>query len=177
MASKSIDVTDSNDEPKLTGEVMIEIAIPGYKTLQLEHLVLDYNGTLAVDGEVLPGVKDALKGLAEEVQIHILTADTFGKVRSRIEDLPCELSILPVDNQDRGKLEYVKRLGPEHTICVGNGRNDRLMLKEAALGIAVILEEGAAVDTLVSAHVVCTSILSALELLTNPLRLTATLRS
>jgi len=156
---------------------MIEVTIPGYKKLQLKHLVLDYNGTLAVDGELLPGVKDALRGLAKELQIHILTADTFGKVRSRVEDVPCELSILPLENQDTGKLDYVKGLGAQHTVCIGNGRNDRLMLKEAALGIAVILEEGAALETLVSADVVSSSILSALELLTNPLRLTATLRS
>ncbi|MGD9031334.1 MAG: ATPase P [Desulfobacteraceae bacterium] len=156
---------------------MIEVKIPGYKTLQFEHLVLDYNGTLAVDGEVLPGVKEALKGLSEELQVHILTADTFGKVRSRVEGVPCELSILSVDNQDKSKLDYVKGLGAGYTVCVGNGRNDRLMLKEAALGIAVILEEGVAVETLVSADIVCTSILSALELLTSPLRLTATLRS
>ena len=156
---------------------MIDIAIPGYKELQLKHLVLDYNGTLAVDGELVPGVKDALRGLAKELQIHILTADTFGKVRSGVEGIPCELSIPPLDGQDKGKLDYVKGLGAQHTVCIGNGRNDRFMLKEAALGIAVILEEGAALETLVSADVVSSSILSALELLTNPLRLTATLRS
>ena len=167
----------SNDEPKPKGGVMIEVTIPGYNTLQFKHLVLDYNGTLAVDGELLPGVKQALKGLSEELQVHILTADTFGKVRSRVEGIPCELSILPLENQDKGKLDYVKGLGAGYTVCIGNGRNDRLMLKEAALGIAVILEEGAATETLVAADVVSPSILSALELFTNPLRLTATLRS
>jgi soluble P-type ATPase len=156
---------------------MIEVTIPGYETLQFEHLVLDYNGTLAVDGELVPDVKEALKGLSEAVKVHILTADTFGKVRSRVEGIPCELSILAVDDQDKGKLDYVKALGAGHTVCIGNGRNDRLMLKEAALGIAVILEEGVATETLVAADIVCNSILSALELLTSPLRLTATLRS
>jgi soluble P-type ATPase len=75
------------------------------------------------------------------------------------------------------KLLYVKDLGFDRTVCIGNGRNDRMMLKEAALGIAVILNEGACVVTLLSADVVCTSIVSALELLIYPLRLTATLRS
>jgi soluble P-type ATPase len=116
---------------------MIEITIPGYKTLQLRHIVLDYNGTMAVDGELIPGVGDALKSLAKDLQVHILTADTFGKVRSRVEGIPCELSILPVDNQDQGKLDYVKRVGAKHSNCI----------------------------------------LDALKLLTNPLRLTATLRS
>ena len=115
---------------------MIEVAIPGYGTLRLEHLVLDYNGTLAVDGEPLAGVTDALKNLAQSLEVHVLTADTFGKVRSRLDGLPCKLSVLPVENQDMGKLDYVRALGAERTVCMGNGRNDRLMLKEAALGVA-----------------------------------------
>jgi len=156
---------------------MIEIAIPGYKVLNLKHLVLDYNGTLACDGQILPGVKESLKFLSEKLKIHVLTADTFGKARSNLEGVPCELLILPVDYQDKGKLEYVEHLKPEHTVCIGNGRNDRLMLKKAVLGIAVILEEGAAAETIIAADVVFTNIVSALDLLTNPLRLTATLRS
>jgi soluble P-type ATPase len=156
---------------------MIEIKIPGYKTLQLKHLVLDHNGTLAVDGILVSGVKECLAALSADLEIHVLTADTFGKARSQLKNVSCKLSILPVDNQDVGKLEYVKKLGSEHTVCIGNGRNDRLMLKAAVLGLAVILEEGIAAETLVAADVVCKDIVSALELLTNPLRLTATLRS
>jgi soluble P-type ATPase len=156
---------------------MIEIDIPGYKTLQLNHLVLDHNGTLAVDGALVAGVKDSLNRLFADLTIHVLTADTFGKAESELKSVPCKLSILSSDNQDIGKLEYVKKLGAEHAVCIGNGRNDRLMLKEAALGIAVILEEGTAAETLASADVICKDILSALELLSNPLRLTATLRS
>jgi soluble P-type ATPase len=156
---------------------VIEINIPGYRKLRLKHIVLDYNGTIACDGELIAGVKENLNALADKLQVHILTADTFGKARSGLEGIDCELSILAPDAQDIGKLEYVKGLGAEYAVCVGNGRNDQLMLKEAALGIAVILEEGTAVDTLFAADIVCTHIVSALELLRNPLRLTATLRS
>ena len=156
---------------------MIALNIPGYGQLEFRYLVLDYNGTLAVDGEPIPGVKEALAGLAKDLDIHVLTADTFGKVRSRLEGVPCKVSILPLEKQDLGKRDYVNNLGSDHAICIGNGRNDHLMLKGAALGIAVILGEGASRETLVAADVICTDILSALELLTNPLRLTATLRS
>jgi len=163
---------------KKTVIIMIEIAIPGYKKLEIKYLVLDYNGTLACDGQILPGVRECLKSLAEAAQIHVLTADTFGKAASRFEDLPVRLSVLPkTDQEDIGKLEYVKRLGCEYTACIGNGRNDRLMLKESALGIAVILEEGAAAETLIAADAVFTNIISALESLMKPLRLTATLRT
>ena len=156
---------------------MIEINIPGDRVLQLKHIVLDYNGTIAFDGNLIPGVKENLIALTGKLQIHILTADTFGSARRGLEGIKCELSIISPEAQDIGKLDYIKRLGAENTVCVGNGRNDHLMLKEAALGIAVILEEGAAANTLSAADVVCTSIVSALELLENPMRLIATLRT
>jgi soluble P-type ATPase len=50
------------------------------------------------------------------------------------------------------------------------------MLKEAALGIGVIQAEGAAVEAILAADLVTTSVLDALDLLIHPLRLTATLR-
>src|SRR5262245_66078052 len=115
---------------------MLEIDIPGYRVLRLEHLVLDYNGTLARDGELLDGVRDRLGAIAGTLHIHILTADTFGKARAQLVGVPCALSVLPVEDQDRRKLEYIQRLGPETTVCVGNGRNDRLMLQEAGSGLA-----------------------------------------
>ena len=156
---------------------MIQIAVPGYRTLQLGHLVLDYNGTLAVDGEPLPGVGKALRQLAQKLEIHVVTADTFGKVRSRLADGPWRIVLLPAEDQAEGKRQFVRRLGAEQTAAVGNGRNDRWMLQEAALGVAVVQAEGAAWETLCQADVVCPNALAALELLLHPLRLVATLRS
>ena len=156
---------------------MLEIDIPGYRALRLEHLVLDYNGTLACDGELLDGVRDCLGALAGTLHIHILTADTFGKARAQLAGIPCDLSILPVEDQDRRKLEYIQRLGAEATVCVGNGRNDRLMLQEAGLGIVVVQAEGAAMQTVLAADVLSPDILAALDLLAHPRRLLATLRT
>jgi len=156
---------------------MIEISVPGHKKFQFKYLILDYNGTLACDGKLIKGVKGTLADLSKELELHVLTADTFGKARAGLEGIQCKLSILPLDNQDTGKLEYTQRLGAGYTVCIGNGRNDRLMLAEAALGIAVIQQEGAAFETLQAADVVCTGIVSALNLLLYPLRLVATLRS
>ncbi len=156
---------------------MLEINIPGYKILRFEYLVLDYNGTIACDGMLIDRVNDRLLTLSKDLKIHILTADTFEKAQSELVDIPCELSILPINDQDKAKFEYVQRLGLDSTVCIGNGRNDRLMLKDALLGIAVVLEEGAAIETLDAADLVCTNVCSALDLLLNPLRLVATLRS
>ena len=156
---------------------MIEISIPGRGKLRCSYLVLDYNGTLAVDGRLIDGVREALQHLSGTLEIHVLTADTFGKARSGLAGISCKLSILPTDHQDIGKRDYVKNLGAQFSVCIGNGRNDRLMLKAAALGIAVILNEGACSATLADADMVCTSITDALEMLLFPLRLVAGLRT
>ncbi|MCG6973368.1 MAG: ATPase P [Desulfobacterales bacterium] len=155
---------------------MIEIDIPGNKKLMLEHLVLDYNGTIAFDGALIDGVKECLVELSQKLTIHVITADTFGSVEKALKDIACKLVVIPLHHQDRAKMEFVKQIGCEKTVSMGNGENDRLMLKASALGVAIVSGEGAAFETLASADVVCTEIRSALSLLSNPLRLIATLR-
>jgi soluble P-type ATPase len=155
---------------------MIEITISGFGTLLLQHLVMDYNGTLAQDGILLEGVAPRLVRLAAQVQMHVVTADTFGQAQSNLAGLPCKTVILPVENQAQAKLAYIEALDRERVAAIGNGRNDRLMLESAALGIAVIQGEGAAFETLSAADVVMPDILSALDALLFPKRLIATLR-
>jgi soluble P-type ATPase len=156
---------------------MLEIPIPGAETLRLEHLVADFNGTLALDGELLPGTVPALGRLAERLSLHVVTADTFGRVREAMAGVPCRLEILPPAAQDFAKLRYVERLGPAQCVCLGNGRNDRRMLAAAALGIAIVQQEGAAVETLLAAKLAVPDLGAALGLLLNPTRLIATLRT
>ena len=156
---------------------MLETIIPGHKTLLLSYLVLDYNGTIACDGRLINGVRERLEELSKSLSIHILTADTFGSVQKEMTCIPCEVVVIGIENKSQAKADYVRQLGLQKTVTVGNGRNDALMLKEAVLGIAVIQEEGATVETLMAADIVTRSILDALDLLLHALRLTATLRS
>ncbi len=156
---------------------MIKIDIPGFGNLALAHLVSDYNGTLAVDGQLLPGVREAIAALAPDIQIHVITADTFGLAASQLAGLPVNLTITPVESQAEAKLEFVSKLGADAVVAIGNGRNDRKMLDAAAIGIALIQKEGASAVSLASADVVSPGILDALDLLRNPKRLIATLRS
>lgn len=142
----------------------------------MQHLVADFNGTLAVDGVLIAGVAAALRTLATTLEIHVVTADTFGCVKEAMAGVPCATTILPAGAQDVAKQQYVERLGAVHCVCIGNGRNDRLMLAAAGLGIAVIQREGAAVDTLLAAKVIAPDIDAALGLLLHPARLAATLR-
>jgi soluble P-type ATPase len=156
---------------------MINITIPGFQELHLSHLVLDYNGTLACQGRLIPGVAEKLAELAPELTIHILTADTFGTVKEQVAHLPTELVVIPAGDQAGAKSEFVRGLGAEMVVAVGNGRNDRLMLRDAAVGIALIQGEGAAASALMAADVVAPGILEALDLLRVPDSLVATLRS
>lgn len=156
---------------------MLQIDIPGYRTLNLMHLVLDMNGTVACDGKILPGVAERLEALGPSLTVHVLTADTFGGAATEFRGLPCRVEVVPPDGQTQAKRDYVFRLGSEEAVCIGNGRNDVLMLQDAALGIAVIQEECAAAETVAAADLVAPDILAALDLLLHPKRLMATLRA
>ena len=156
---------------------MIEINIPGFCHLQLAHLVLDYNGTLAIDGHLIPQVGKKLTKLSHDLHIHVLTADTFGLAKTGLAGLPLDLTIAPPEDQAETKRAFVSDLGAEQVVAIGNGRNDGPMLKAAALGIALVQQEGGAVETLLSADIVSASILDALDLFNHPQRLVATLRA
>jgi soluble P-type ATPase len=156
---------------------VLSVPIVGFGRLRLEHLVLDYNGTLALDGRPLPGVKARLKRLARLLRIHVVTADTFGKARAGLGGLKCTLEILEGAGEDRAKAAYVRRLGPDRVACIGNGRNDRGMLRIAALGIAVVQAEGASGEAVAAADLLMPSVTDALDLFLRPRRLVASLRS
>jgi len=156
---------------------MIEIQIPGREVLRLSYLVSDYNGTLACDGKLIPGVAVLLKDLSTDLQVHVVTADTFGLAQQQLKGLPVKLKILGQDNQAQKKADYVAELGPQQTVALGNGCNDRLMLKTAVLGICVIESEGVCLQSLQAANVASRSAVAALELLLHPQRLVATLRT
>jgi soluble P-type ATPase len=155
---------------------MIEMDIPGFGMVRLEHLVSDFTGTLSVDGKLLPKVEARLNELSELAKIHILTADTFGKARAELKTINCEVLILEGSDHDVQKEEYVKKLGAESVVALGNGNNDRKMLKVARLGIAVTEGEGCAVDAIMAANIHVRSALDGLDLLLNPKRCKATLR-
>jgi len=152
------------------------IDIPGYIKLEVKHVVCDYNGTIAVDGKLIDGVGEMMNELSKDITFHVITADTYGFVERELENVNCKLVKIAKQDQAYSKLEYVSCIGKEYTVCIGNGNNDRLMLKEARLGIALVQEEGACVETLLSSNVVCKSIIDAFGYFKEPKRLIATLR-
>jgi len=156
---------------------MIQIDIPNSRSLRLDHLVLDVNGTLAVDGLLLPGVAERLAKLRELLALHLLTADTHGRQTEIDSELGLKAVIMRTNAPEaEQKRDYVDNLVAERVVAIGNGENDRLMLRRAALGIAVLGPEGLALAALREADGLAPNIEAALDLLLNPRRLIATLR-
>ncbi|NMP21882.1 haloacid dehalogenase [Sulfobacillus sp. DSM 109850] len=146
--------------------------IPGREPLHIRHLVLDFNGTLAEDGQVAASTARRLAQVAERFHALIATADTYGTVTSFAERLGMECHVI---RATRDKEALVRSL-PGGVAAIGNGANDRAMLEAADLAIAVIGPEGAALGAVLAANIVVRHIDDGLDLLLYPSRLVATLR-
>ncbi len=156
---------------------MIRVEIPGRDTLELEHLVLDVNGTIVVGGRVVLGVPEMLAALSDRIHVVAVTADARGMAPQLRELLGIEVHVIPAGDEARSKREFIQGLDPAGCIAIGNGGNDVLMLQAAAVGVAVIGGEGAATACVLASDIVVNSIADALALVTDPLRLSATLRA
>jgi P-type E1-E2 ATPase len=155
---------------------MIKFEIPGDGELILKHLVLDVNGTLAIDGQLIPGIADLLSSLRDHLDIHLLTADTHGKQSEIDQELDLKAIRVKPGKEAAQKAAYIKELGSETTAAIGQGANDAYMLAEARIGVCVLSKEGTAVDTLLSADIAVPDTESALNLFLYPTRLIASLR-
>ena len=155
---------------------MISISIPGWGNMEIENIVLDLNGTIATDGKIPSEVKEKINSLSDKAKICILTADTQGTATEEISDMRVELLRVSEEDSTEVKIRVVESLDPTKTVAIGNGNNDRLILKEAALGIAVLGEEGMSVLAMKDADIVVRDISNALDLFLKPKRLIATLR-
>lgn len=155
---------------------MLSIKIPGRAPIEIHHIVLDYNGTIAVDGALLPGVAERIAELRSSVSITVLTADTYGTVRAQCDPLGIAVRTFPRASAALHKEAIVRAMGGG-VLCIGNGFNDIQMFDAAALRIAVLEQEGLCAALLSHADVLVFSPLDALDLLLRPNRLCATLRS
>ena len=155
---------------------MLEIQLPGKSVIQLTTLICDINGTLTLDGRLIDGVADAINELKNKLTIHLLSANTTGTAAEIAKTLGVDLHVIKAGREAGQKRQYLRTLGAEYTAAIGQGANDVLMLKQAALGICVFSREGCAVKALNAADIVVPDILAGLELLQNPLRIVATLR-
>ena len=155
---------------------MLTVKIPGREELTLHHLILDYNGTIAEDGQIIGSIRPRLEALSRVLSIRVITADTHGTAAEKCRELPLQVLTFPTVRVGAIKAEEARQLGGG-VVTVGNGFNDIAMSDEADLSICVIGREGCCGALLSHADVVVTSIDDALDLLLKTDRLRATLRT
>jgi soluble P-type ATPase len=141
---------------------MIKREIPGAAPLQLDHLLLDVNGTLADRAHLIDGVEGRIERIRELLEVHLLSADTLGNLDETAARLGVGAQLVTSGTEKR---DYAEQLGPELCAAIGNGVNDVPMLERVRLGIVVIGPEGAGGRTVRAADVVCRTILDAFDLL------------
>lgn len=155
---------------------MISLNIPGKGTYQIEHVVFDVNGTLALDGQLLDGIPQKIHELQEQVKVHLITANTHGKQDTIDNVLGFRATLLSTGNEAKQKADFVKNLNADTVVAIGQGANDVDMLRVAALGIGILSNEGIARETLLAADLLVPHIDAAFDCLANPRRIVASLR-
>ena len=155
---------------------MISLTIPGRGVYDLEYLVMDVNGTIAVDGQLIDGLARKISALRDRLTVHLLTADTHGKQSVIDQQLGLTAVRISQGGESLQKAGYISMLGCEKVVAIGQGANDAEMLELARLGICVMSAEGVAKETLLAADLVVPNIVYALDLLEKPLRIVASLR-
>lgn len=155
---------------------MLEIKIPSLGQFTFKHIVFDFNGTLATDGKLSEHLKQRLEDLSMKMEVHVLTLDSYGTAAKALRELPVQVAVLPNGQGTEEKGNYIRTLGADTCIAVGNGSNDCKMLKEAMLSIAVIGREGLSQKALRDADLIFTCIEDVFDSIENPTRLAASLR-
>lgn len=158
----------------------ITIDIPGFGQRHVTTILTDYSGTLSQAGRVAADVRESLVKLSAMVDIHVITADTFGTVAQELQGVSVLRRQLQGEGHDIQKRQYGESLDLQHCVVFGNGNNDRLLLKAAkesgGIAIAVDNGEGCATEALLNAHIFIVGAVNALNLLLEPKGCTATLR-
>ena len=154
---------------------MIIIQRPGQDLLEMDFILMDFEGTLAQDRRVDPKAKDKINLLSKRMKIYILAKGEKEVVEDVLKKVKAEVIYLRERETAQRKLSLLRQLGARRTVAIGNGVDDALMLEEAGLGICILGREGASVEAMQKADVVVTNILDALDFILKPLRQEATL--
>ena len=154
---------------------MISIQRPGQPSIDIEYLLIDYEGTLASDGRVHPKAKDKINLLSKRVKIYILVKSEKERVEETLRRVKADLFYVTEGEASKQKLDLMLNLGAPRTVVIGNGVDDLPIMEEAGLCLCVIGKEGTSSEIIERADIVFIHILDALDFLLKPLRQKATL--
>ncbi len=154
---------------------MILIERPGQEPLEIDHLLIDFEGTLAMDRRVHPKAKDKINLLSKRLKIYIFVKEEKERAEEVLKKVKAEIIFLNKGEASKQKLELIQSLGSFRTAVIGNGIDDLSIIKEAALGMVILGKEGTSGALIQIANLVFTDVIDALDFLLKPLRQRATL--
>jgi soluble P-type ATPase len=149
---------------------MILLQRPGQNPLEIEFILLNFEGTLVTDRRIHPKAKDKLNLLSKRTNIYILAKGEQEAIREILKKVKAEVVYFKEGEVSQGKLDLLRQLGAAKTVAIGNGVDDVPMIEEAGLGICIIGVEGTSGEAVKKADVVFTDILHALGFLLKPMR-------
>ena len=154
---------------------MIPVLRPGQDPLEIDFILVDFDGTLAADRRVHPKTKDKLNLLARRTKIYVFTTQEGETPEDVLRRVKVEIIHLKEGEAGQAKLSLLNRLGSPRTVAIGNGLDDLPMIEQAGLGICLMSGEGTSAEAIRKADLVFSNILDALDFLLKPLRQKATL--
>ncbi|MGQ9508563.1 MAG: HAD family hydrolase [Thermodesulfobacteriota bacterium] len=154
---------------------MILIERPGQDSLEMDYLLIDFEGTLSMDRRIHPKAKDRINLLSKRLKIYIFAKGERERVQEVLKRVKAEVIFLNEGEASNQKLGFLRNLGGLRTVVMGNGIDDLLMMKEAGLSIAILGKEGTSGALIQNAHLLFIDIIDALDFLLKPLRQKATL--
>ena len=154
---------------------MISIERPNQGNLEIEFILIDFEGTLASDRRVHPKAKDKINLLSKRARILIFTTGEKESVSAVLRNVKAEVVYLREGEASRGKRDLLQQLGPRRTVAMGSGMSDIEMIQNSGLGIGVMSREGTLSEVIGKADLVFMTVVDALDFLLKPLRQRATL--
>lgn len=146
----------------------------GVGEIELINIILDLNGTIAVNGIIVDGVKDRLNKLKElGYKIYLFTGDQRGNASKLADELGIEIQKASTSEE---KESLTRKIDAQKSVAIGNARIDIGTFKPCRLRIGTLQAEGIHTEILSYIDILVPSINNALDLLINPDIFNATMR-
>ena len=146
----------------------------GIDEIEIDTIILDLNGTIAVNGVLVDGLIDRLNQLKNlGFKIYLFTGDQRGNAQDLAQETGIKVEIATSTEE---KEALTQKLDVNKTVAIGNARIDIGTFKRTKLRIATIQAEGIHTEILKYVDILVPSINDALDLLLHPDSLCATLR-
>jgi soluble P-type ATPase len=148
--------------------------IPNDKKIEINTIVLDLNGTLAVYGKVSKKIRKLIKKLKElNYRIVLLSGDVRGNAKKISKELDIELIVARSYEEKENAMDLIDS---ETCASIGNARIDIGTFRKSKIAIATLQNEGIHAEIIQYVDIIVPSIEDALYLFIDKDSLYGTMR-